>query len=189
MPVAADQPLSSRSDLSERIAGGDRDAESALYDRFSMRVFYVALRLLRVREDAEDARAETFLRVLQALRHGKLRDPQALPAFVLETTRNVARERLRERSRVRQIDEGAPEQFTALTVDAPQVDPYARRAIEETIEELRPRDRAFLRMCYYQELDKSEMSQRLGIDEARLRLIKSRALKRFREAYGRLTAN
>lgn len=170
------------------IWAGRRPAETQLYERFAQRVFYLALRCLKRREDAEDARAETFLRVLQALRGAKLRSPEALPAFVLETVRNVIRERLRRASRSRQIDPHDSCQAAALIVDPPAFDPYAQRALEHTLREMAPRDRAFLRMYYYEDLTREEISRRLGIKEERLRLIKSRALKRFREEFARLSA-
>jgi len=43
-----------------------------------------------------------------------------------------------------------------------------------------------LRLYYYEDLSKEEISARLGIDPERVRLIKSRALKSFREFYDRL---
>ena len=148
--------------LVEDIRQGRSPAETALYERFAPRVYYVALRYLRSREDAEDARAETFLRVLRALREGRLRTASALTAFILETTRNVIRERVRQTARVDQLDTGAAEQSGALSVEAAFVDPYARRAIERTIDELRPRERAFLRMFYYDELSKADARRRVG---------------------------
>ena len=56
-------------------------------------------------------------------------------------------------------------------------------AVRETIREMTPRDRSFLRMYYYDELSKSDIATRLGIDPERVRLIKSRALQRFRRAF------
>jgi DNA-directed RNA polymerase specialized sigma subunit len=41
-------------------------------------------------------------------------------------------------------------------------------------------------MYYYEELPKEEIARRTGIAEERLRLLKSRALKKFREYYLRL---
>ena len=60
------------------------------------------------------------------------------------------------------------------------------RLILATAAQLKERDREFLRMYYYEELSKEEIAQSLGIKEERLRLIKSRALKRFQEIYARL---
>ena len=60
------------------------------------------------------------------------------------------------------------------------------RAIETVIRRLKPREQEFLRLYYYDELPKAEVSRRLGIPEERMRLIKSRALKSFRDIYERL---
>ena len=45
----------------EEIRQGDGSAEAALYEKYSQRVYYLALRELRSREDAEDVRTELFL--------------------------------------------------------------------------------------------------------------------------------
>ncbi len=56
----------------------------------------------------------------------------------------------------------------------------------ETLKRLKPREREFLRLYYHEELPKEEIARRIGIREDRVRLIKSRALKSFREIYQRL---
>jgi RNA polymerase sigma factor (sigma-70 family) len=63
------------------------------------------------------------------------------------------------------------------------LDQEASRSIEEVAKQLKPREREFLRMYYYDELPKQEIARALGIKEERLRLIKSRALQKFREIY------
>ena len=52
---------------------------------------------------------------------------------------------------------------------------------------LSDREREVLRLTYYEELSKEEISERLGIIPERVRLVKSRALASFRDFYGRLT--
>ncbi len=69
------------------------------------------------------------------------------------------------------------------------VDHTIRRALELVMRKLKPRERDFVKLYYYDELSKSEISRRLGIDEDRLRLVKSRTLKSFREMYLRLTGD
>jgi RNA polymerase sigma factor (sigma-70 family) len=61
-----------------------------------------------------------------------------------------------------------------------------KAAIERTFARLKPRERDFLRMYYYDELPKEEIARRTGITGERVRLLKSRALKSFREMYLRL---
>ena len=167
------------------IRNGNAEAEALLYTRFAPRVYYLALRIVRVQADAEDVRAETILRVLQALRQGKLREAAALAAFVLETAHNVIRERARREARLSPIDAELPG-AAALQIEAPFADPIARRALAQTISAMRPRERAFLRMYYYEERPNAEISRRLGIAEERLRLVKSRTLRRFRERFEQL---
>jgi DNA-directed RNA polymerase specialized sigma24 family protein len=62
------------------IQNGNAAAETALYERYCAKVYYVALRESRSPQDAEDVRAETFLRVLQAIRGNQVRSAAA-PSF------------------------------------------------------------------------------------------------------------
>jgi DNA-directed RNA polymerase specialized sigma24 family protein len=58
-----------------------------------------------------------------------------------------------------------------------------RSAIKRTIARLKPRERDLLRLYYCEELPRNEIARRTGIAEERVRLMKSRALKYFREIY------
>jgi RNA polymerase sigma-70 factor (ECF subfamily) len=172
-------------ELVESIRRGEQGAEAELYRRFAPRVYYLAVRNLRSREDAEDVRAETFLRVIQAIRDGRFRNPPALAGFILGSTHNVVREVLRRRSRGERPladDEDAE----PAAPEPPPPDPIAIRTLEHVASRLKPREREFLKMYYYDELPADEIARRLGIREERVRLVKSRVLKSFREMYTRL---
>jgi RNA polymerase sigma factor (sigma-70 family) len=69
------------------------------------------------------------------------------------------------------------------------LDEETNRAIARIARSLNQRDREFLQMYYYDELPRDEIARLLGVREERLRLIKSRALKRFREIYEKLKAS
>lgn len=175
-------PASGDSELALAIARGERPAETLLYERFGPRVRYFARRGLRSADLAEDACSETFLRVVAAVRAGRLRSPQSLASFVLQTARHVVYEIGRRRLR----DGGVLEdgEMDALPAKEPEVpDEDVLDAVRRTIAALSPRDRGFLRMFYYEELPKGEIARRLGIDDERVRLIKSRALQRFRNEF------
>ncbi len=167
-------------------AGGDAAAESALYERYSERVFYLALSERFSRDDAEDIRAETFLRVLQALREGRLRKPDSLPSFIVGIALNVMREHKRQRAGTDSLTDGEYEIPGGESPEAAFLDKETARSIEEMASQLKPRERQFLRMFYYEELPKEEIARALGIREERLRLVKSRALKSFRGIYEKL---
>lgn len=170
--------------LAEAIARGEQAAEAELFERFAPRVFFLARRELRSHDLAEDARSETFLRAIQAIRQGHLRSPDALGSFLLQTTRHVIYEMLRQRRRAPDsLDE---QQANDVPVPAPDtLDPEVEEAVRETLRDLSARDRMFLKLHFDDELPKAEIGRRLGIDPERVRLIKSRALERFRHALKR----
>jgi len=122
------------------------------------------------------------MRVMQAVRAGKISSPESLPPFVASTARNVIHEFRRKGSREGPLGEL---DFVAPAKDF-VVDDSRTRVMERVLERLKPRERDLLRLYYYEDLSKEEISARLGIDPERVRLIKSRALKSFREFYDRL---
>jgi RNA polymerase sigma-70 factor (ECF subfamily) len=88
--------MTSDVELLGRVAGRDRGAFAALYDRLAPRVLGLALHLLRNHPDAEDVLQETFLQVWD--RAGRF-DPARCPAdaWVLMIARCRAIDRLRRR--------------------------------------------------------------------------------------------
>lgn len=173
-------------ELVAHIQNGRSDAEAALYERYAAKVYYLALRESRSPHDAEDVRAETFLRVLQAIRANTLRSPEAIASFILGTTRNVLHELYSRRKQAGTTKEPEPEDLSIPSHEGQFLDLEVQQAVERTIIRLRPRDRDLLRMHFYEELPTAEIARRSGIAPERVRLVKSRALKRFREFYGRL---
>ena len=172
--------------LAEQIQRGDPTAESLIYEKYSARIYYLALSELHSRADAEDVRTETFMRVIQAVRKGQIRSPDSLASFIVGTAHNVIREGFRQKRRSDHLSQIEMERTAARSPDPFFLDPQVKLAIQQVIERLKPRERAFLRMYYYDELPAHEIARRLGLKPERLRLIKSRALKHFREVYLRL---
>ena len=172
--------------LVERIRRRDPEGDILLYERFGARIDFLARQLLRSDALADDVRSETLVRVLKAITEDRLRTPDALPGFVLQTARNVVRERQRQAGRHVPI-ESVPERAAQAGFDR-TFDPLAVRALKVAAAALGPRDRAFLRMYYVEELPRQEIARRLGVAEARVRLVKSRALERFRVAYHALVS-
>jgi RNA polymerase sigma factor (sigma-70 family) len=176
----------SDTELVASIQNGQAESETSLYEKYSAKVYYVALRESRSPQDAEDVRAETFLRVLQAIRGDQVRSAASLPAFIIGVTRNVLNELYARR---RQAGEVVPPDAAGLTTPSHErlfLDREVQVAIQQTIERLKPRERAVIRMHFYEELPTEEIARRADIAPERVRLVKSRALKHFREIHGRL---
>jgi len=170
------------------IESGQTQAETELYRKYQARVYYLALRESGSTHDAEDVCAETFLRVLQVIRAKELRSPAALPAFILGTTRNVLHELF---SRRRQAGKTTDPEDADLSLPSHEklfLDAEVQQAITRVIGRLKPRERDMLHMHFYEELPAEEIAKRFGIARERVRLVKSRALRHFREVYERLDA-
>lgn len=166
---------------------GEADSEAALYEKYSARVYYLALREAKSPQDAEDVRAETFLRVLQAIRNQQVRSAEALPAFILGVARNVIRELFARR---RQMGNAVPAEEAELATPSHErifIDHEVQVAIRKTIEKLKPREQGVLRKIFYEELGTEQVAREVAITPERVRLVKSRALKHFREIHHRLT--
>lgn len=157
------------------IRRGDSVAETALYEKYSARVYFLALSELHSKEDAEDVRAETFLRGLRALRQDQLRSPDSLSSFIVGIALNVIREFTRKRLGTEPLDERELEAAGERSPESVFLDEETSRSITDAARRLKPRDREFLRMYYYEELPREEIARVLGVREERLRLIKSRA--------------
>jgi RNA polymerase sigma-70 factor (ECF subfamily) len=175
------QEIAGDVDLIERIRTGDRSAEEILYGRYAARVYYLALKRVGSVADAEDVRSETFVRVLTAIRLGQLQQPGAFASFCFRTLDNVASEMTRQSQRTSELAFEPP-----AAPEREYLDEDVKSAIQRSIARLKPREREFLRMYYYDELPKNEIARRTGIAEERVRLLKSRTLKSFREYYQRL---
>jgi RNA polymerase sigma factor (sigma-70 family) len=171
----------------ERLKRQDAEAQADFYDRFGARISYLARRELRSAIEADDVRSETLMRVMQTIRDGRLRSAEALPSFVWQTAKNVIRERARQTRRFMPIAEpGSAAEPAAPEVDLP--DPGASAALNVALAAMSDRDREFLRLHFYEEQPREVIAERLGISPERVRLIKSRAILRFREAYLKVTA-
>src|ERR1043166_107829 len=126
--------------LADDIRRGDSIAETAVYERYAARGYFLAVSELRSREDAEDVRVETFLRVIKAIRNGQLRSPEALSGFVLGTDKKVIRERTRQRGKEQRFARRESEEAPGAEPTPFFIDPSVKHAIKQVIQKLKPRE-------------------------------------------------
>ena len=117
-------------ELVARVLAADREAFAVVYDRYGPRLFDFAYSMLRHREDAADAVADSF--VLFAERLTQLRDPDRLRPWLYAIVRSECLRRLKARKRVAFGDE---EQLVEMADDAmtPEESAEIRRVAEEKI--------------------------------------------------------
>jgi RNA polymerase sigma-70 factor (ECF subfamily) len=78
----------------QALANGDQSAMGGIYELYGERIFRYTFRMLGNRSDAEDATAETFLRVLR--RSSELRADGAFRTWIFRIARNLCIDRLRQ---------------------------------------------------------------------------------------------
>lgn len=168
-----------------RPAGDARTVgESELARRFRDRLRLFAVRRLRDETAAEDVVQETLRRVLEALRQGRLDEPEALPAYVFQTARHVCSRRHRSATRKRR----ALDRLSRFLPWERQEDPLTeliaeerRREVRRALRRLRESDAELLQMFYYQGKSTDEVARTLGISRGAARVRKHRALRRLWE--------
>jgi RNA polymerase sigma-70 factor (ECF subfamily) len=153
-------------------------------ERFWDRIRLFALRRMATATEAEDVAQETLRRVLEALRQGRLRQPEALPSFVFQTAQNVCRNRHRSErrqgrafERLRSAASGvatAPDPLAELLADG------TRGKVRRALSRLEDQDRELLRMSFYLSLDTTEVARRLEVTTGAVRVRRHRALRRLR---------
>ncbi len=161
-------------------------AQSALEQDLAAR-FWERLRVFGARRLgdaalAEDLAQEVLRRVTEALRQGRVENPDALPGFVFQTATHLCMHHYRSReregralARVRgaTTGEAAPEALDAL------VNEETRGVVRRGLAALASDDRDLLHRIYFEEEDSSETARRLDITPGALRVRKHRALARL----------
>lgn len=102
-------------ELARAAADGDRLAFDDLYRRHAGAAWRVAYAVTGNRDDAADAVADAFTRMLTALTAGRLVDLDRVRPYLLATTRNAAVDVLRRNGRLQPLDELPNEQTGSLS--------------------------------------------------------------------------
>jgi RNA polymerase sigma-70 factor, ECF subfamily len=177
------EPSGEEAELARQIAGAAAGsahaAEAQLYRCFAPRVRRYGLKHLRDEQAAADLMQQVLLVTIEALRAGKLRDPQRIGSFVFGTCRMVVLEIRRGGARrdrlLGQYADDVP--FSDAAV-APQPD---HERVERCLDQLSERERAVLLMTFYEEKSAAEVGGLLNLSEGNVRVIRSRGLGRLRD--------
>jgi RNA polymerase sigma-70 factor (ECF subfamily) len=163
-------------------SGSNRDAEAELYRRMAPRVRLYGLRHLRDEHAAEDLTQQVLVTTLEALRAGRLREPEKLASFVLGTCRmtvlNLRRSAQRKERLLAQF--GADLQ-TSVQPSLPRLD---HEKLVRCVQNLKERERSVVVMTFYDEQTGADVASFLGVSEANVRVIRHRAIHRLRECMG-----
>jgi RNA polymerase sigma-70 factor, ECF subfamily len=171
----------SDADLAPRIARGDRDAEAELCRRMAPRIRLYGLRHLRSPSAADDLVQQVLLKVLEALRSVRLREPDRLARFVLGTCRMTVLDLRRSSNRQKELLAifGGD-----LVPDPPPMPMLDDRKLVSCVQALKERERSVVVMTFYDEQTAAETARFLGTSAANVRVIRHRALQQLRDCMG-----
>lgn len=101
--------------LIARLQAGDDEAVKELTERYGQRIFQMALRHMKNREDAEEVTQDVLMKVYRKI--GRFRGDSALSSWIYRITFNTAMSRLRSRRAERAADQER-ERVLAASKDA-----------------------------------------------------------------------
>ena len=170
-------------EYAERLSSGDAEIERH-FTRYFGDLLLIKLRArLRSPELAEDARQETLMRVLTALRTKKsIEYPERLGAFVNSVCENVLAEFFRAEGRFRQTPEHADFPDHRTNIESEFISEERQALIQNAMTKLAAGDRKLLRAIFFDERDKDDVAHEFGITRDYLRVRVHRALGRLRDA-------
>lgn len=159
--------------------------DSEIIARLRDGIRIVALKALGSTDVAEEVAQETLTRALAALESDRLSDLQKLPAFVHGIARHVIADVHRSRQRTERLSarlEAASQQEDPDVLDA-LISRQQLERVRTVLEELSPRDREILRLCFFDGLEPTQITKLTGVPPSTIRKQKSRALERLRRAF------
>jgi RNA polymerase sigma-70 factor, ECF subfamily len=163
-------------------SGNDREAEAELFRRMAPRIRLYGLRHLRNEHAAEDLTQQVLITTLEALRAGRLREPEKLASFVLGICRmtvlNLRRGARRKENLLKQF--GA-DLWAQVQLPTPHLD---HEQLSHCLQNLKERERSVVVMTFYDEQTGADVANFLGVSEANVRVIRHRAIHQLRECMG-----
>jgi RNA polymerase sigma factor (sigma-70 family) len=170
-------------DLVAAAAEGDRLAWKDLVDRYTPLVRHTIRRYRLSHDDLEDVSQSVWLRLVQHLH--RLREPLALPGWLVTTTKNEALRVLTSGRRTELID---PQDLSRLEREYPGLAPgeeilrvESHHSLHDGLAELKPEHRELLVLLHSDpQVPYREISKRTGMPTGSIGPTRARCLKKLR---------
>jgi RNA polymerase sigma factor (sigma-70 family) len=186
VPAAASEPT----ETIARARSGDAEAWGELYRHYAAAVYRFCRRVLRTREDAEDATMEIFVKLRDKL--GQYDPERSFTAWLYRVSANHCWDSLRRR-RVRQDLE--TEDSESLPLEHPDPGQLEQLIAQQSSEQMRTalaklpeRARMALVLRYYADMEYAEIADTLGVRRAFVGVVLLRARHNLRDVLQRTGA-
>jgi RNA polymerase sigma-70 factor (ECF subfamily) len=171
-------------ELARRIAAGRpgaaAEAETELARRFAPRIRLFGLRRLRDPAAAEDLVQEVLVTTLEALRAGRVHEPERLASFILGTCRmTVVNQRRGTQRQARLLAQFARD--LEPEPDRPGGASLDRDRLADCLAKLPARDRTVVALTFYAESSAEAIAAELETSAGHVRVLRHRALARLHD--------
>lgn len=167
-------------DLVRRIGTGDHSAEREIILLYDRRLLVKLRQHTYDRHRISDLRQEVWIRVLEALRDGRVSEPKKFFGFLLGTARYVVLEDIKARKRqVVSLDDIAPLRDTGKAIELLLDQSHMAEKVRKAVQSLSDRDRQVIVRHYLREEPKEETCRLLGLTSMNYNNILYRARKRL----------
>jgi RNA polymerase sigma factor (sigma-70 family) len=168
---------------------GDDAAWHELIDRYTRLIYSVARKLGLTREEATDIFQAVCLDLVNEL--PRLRDPQALPMWLMQVTRHKVVKWKRKSERYVADEANRSDQMPAPDQDMPDsfiTDLQKTQAVREAVGALSPRCRQMVQMLFFEDTPRPyrEVAAELGVAVGSIGFLRSRCLDKLRNALERI---
>jgi RNA polymerase sigma-70 factor (ECF subfamily) len=169
--------------LIQQVAQRDREAFSQLYDSCSSLVFSLAMRMLKVRSDAEDLLQEVFVQIWrQASNYSPERgSPEA---WIINIARSRAIDKLRSIRRMEQsfvLTDDPARAESSDNVENSAAESETKMAMSSALVNLPESQRQVLELAYFDGLTQSEIAARLNEPLGTVKTRMRAGIQRLRE--------
>lgn len=167
-----------------QVQAGDAAAWGELYGQYAPSIFRFCRHVLPVREDAEDATVEIFIKVRQKI--GSFDSSRPFRAWLFKVASNHCWDMLRRRRAQRELETAAMESRPLADPDPDQLErlqaQFAGEEVRKGLAKLPDRSRMALVLRYYAEMNYREIAEEIGVRRQLVGVLLLRARRQLREA-------
>ena len=162
----------------DSILNGDASAFAVLVDRYKDLVYTLTLRMMKHREEAEEAAQDTFIKVYKSL--NKFKGDSKFSTWIYRVAYNTCLDRLKKNKRQQYtvtINEYTEHQVKTLDNALDQIEAKEReQAIQDCLSLLPSEDSFLLTLYYFEELSLDEIAKIVGLkpNNVKVKLFRSR---------------
>jgi RNA polymerase sigma-70 factor (ECF subfamily) len=171
-------------DYLRRLQKGDPQTVSHFFAYFT-RLLRIKLKSRRLAPHTiDDIMQDTFMRALEKVNAHEVRDPTRLGAYINGICKNLIFEHFRRVAPYETLKEGFDVPDAIDLEHVVEVNEIKKR-VRQVLAKMPERDREILKAIYLDERNKDEICREHGVDRGYLRVLLHRALKLFRDLYGK----